>query len=39
MSVKILNDFIRKFGNKNVDKSFYALKQYKKLMKAGVVNE
>lgn len=40
MSVKILNKFIEKFGNnRDIDKSFYALKQFKKLMKEGIINE
>ena len=38
MSVKILNKFIEKFGNRDIDKSFYALKQFKKLMEEGIIN-
>lgn len=39
MSVKILNRFIKEFGHKDIDKNFYALIQFKKLIKEGVVNE
>lgn len=39
MSVKILNKFIKQFGNRDIDRSFYALQQFKKLMKEGIINE
>lgn len=35
MSIKILQDFIKEFKHKDIDKKFYALRMYKKI-KLGV---
>ncbi len=34
MSIKILQDFIKEFGYKDIDKKFYTLKMYKKIKEA-----
>lgn len=34
MNIKILQDFIEEFKNKDIDKKFYALREYKRI-KAG----
>lgn len=34
MSIKILQDFVKEFKDKDIDKKFYALRMYKKI-KAG----
>lgn len=39
MNIKILNEFVEKFRDRNIDKSFYTLKQYKKLKEEGITNE
>ena len=39
MNIKILNEFVEKFRDRNIDKSFYTLKQYKKLKEEGIINE
>ena len=39
MNIKILNEFVEKFRDRNIDKSFYALKQYKKIKEEGITNE
>ena len=39
MNIKILNEFVEKFRDRNIDKSFYTLKQYKKLKEEGIANE
>lgn len=39
MNVKILNEFVKRFRDKDIDKSFYTLKQYKKLKEEGIANE
>ena len=31
MNIKILQDFIEEFKNKDIDKKFYALRMYKKI--------
>lgn len=31
MNIKILQDFIEEFKNKDIDKKFYALRRYKKI--------
>ena len=31
MTIKILQDFIEEFKNKDIDKKFYALRMYKKI--------
>ena len=31
MNIKILQDFIEEFENKDIDKKFYALRMYKKI--------
>lgn len=31
MSIKILQDFIKEFGDKDIDKKFNALKMYKRI--------
>lgn len=33
MNIKILQSFIHKFKDKDIDKKFYALKAYKKIVK------
>ena len=35
MSIKILQDFIKEFKDKDIDRKFYALRMYKKI-KLGV---
>ena len=39
MNVKILNEFVNRFRDKDIDKIFYTLKQYKKLKEEGIANE
>ena len=39
MNIKILNEFVEKFRDRNIDKSFYTWKQYKKLKEEGIINE
>ena len=31
MNIKILQDFVKEFKDKDIDKEFYALKMYKKI--------
>ena len=31
MNIKILQDFVKEFKNKDIDKKFYALRMYKKI--------
>ena len=31
MNIKILQDFIEEFKNKDIDKKFYALREYKRI--------
>ena len=38
MNIKILQDFIEEFKNKDIDKKFYALREYKGI-KEGAKNE
>ena len=31
MSIKILQDFVKEFKDKDIDKKFYALREYKRI--------